>query len=126
MAKLNHLETWLEKRRDLAEFYNSQFESTDVTTPVELRHNRHVHTYYVIRTKKRDAIEKVLQDADIASQVHYPIPLHKQSAFKQLGYKPGDFPVAEETANEILSLPLYPELTRDQIQLITERVLSVF
>ena len=58
--------------------------------------------------------------------MHYPIPLHIQPAFKKLGYKEGDFPVAEETANEILTLPLYPELTRNQIQHIAERVLSVF
>lgn len=125
-VKLNHLETWLEKRREHAHFYNTCFENTPIKTPVERVGNRHVHTYYVIRTQKRDAIETVLHQEDIATQVHYPIPLHQQPAFKKMGHKEGDFPVAEKTAKEILSLPLYPELTREQIQHITERVLSVF
>jgi len=125
-VKLKHLETWLEKRRDHAQFYNTCFENTNIKTPIERAGNRHIYTYYVIRTQKRNAIEKALQEADIAAQVHYPIPLHIQPAFKKLGYKEGDFPVAEETANEILTLPLYPELTRNQIQHIAERVLSVF
>lgn len=125
-VKLNHLETWLEKRRDHAHFYNACFENTPVQTPIEREGNRHVHTYYVIRTKQRNAIEQALHKVDIATQVHYPIPLHKQPAFKKLGYKEGDFPVAEETAHEILSLPLYPELTREQIQHIATQVLSVF
>ncbi|MGA1195485.1 MAG: DegT/DnrJ/EryC1/StrS family aminotransferase [Candidatus Latescibacterota bacterium] len=125
-VKLSHLETWLEKRRDHAQFYNACFKNTPIQTPVERDGNRHVHTYYVIRTQKRDAIETVLHKEDIATQVHYPIPLHQQPAFKKMAHKEGDFPVAEKTAKEILSLPLYPELTREQIQHIAERVLSVF
>ena len=124
-VKLNHLETWLEKRRDHAHFYNTCFENTNIKTPIEREGNRHVHTYYVIRTQQRNAIEKALQEANIATQVHYPIPLHQQPAYKNLGYKAGDFPVSEKAATEILSLPLYPELTRDQIQHVAECVLSV-
>lgn len=125
-VKLAHLDTWLEARRQHAHVYNTCFQNTDVKTPTERENNRHVHTYYVIRTQKRNDIEKALQVADIASQVHYPIPLHLQPAFKELGYKKGNFPIAENAATEILSLPLYPELTHDQIQHIVDRVLSVF
>ncbi|MBT3602668.1 MAG: DegT/DnrJ/EryC1/StrS family aminotransferase [Candidatus Latescibacteria bacterium] len=125
-VKLGHLETWLEKRRDHAHFYNACFENTEVRTPVEHKDNRHVYTYYVIRTQKRSKIEDALQKADIAAQIHYPISLHQQPAFKKLGYKNGDFPVAEKAADEILTLPLYPELKREQIQHIATQVLRVF
>lgn len=125
-VKLSHLDTWLEKRRDHAHFYNTCFENTEVRTPVEQVGNRHVYTYYVIRTQKRDAIEKTLLKADIAAQIHYPIPLHLQPAFKKLGYQTGDFPVAESAAVEILTLPLYPELTPEQIKYVADQVLSVF
>lgn len=125
-VKLKHLETWLEKRREHAQLYNTYFANTPVKPPIERAGNRHIYTYYVIRTQQRTAIEQALQKADIVAQIHYPIPLHLQPAFKKLGYKKGDFPITEASAKEILTLPLYPELTPEQIQHVSERVLSVF
>ena len=124
-VKLNHLESWLEQRRKHATLYNACFENSSVKTPVERPGNRHVHTYYVIRTRKRTEIEAALHQADIATQIHYPIPLHKQPAYRHLGYTAGAFPCAEKAADEILSLPLYPELTQAQIKQIAQLVLGV-
>ncbi|MDP6042162.1 MAG: DegT/DnrJ/EryC1/StrS family aminotransferase [Candidatus Latescibacteria bacterium] len=124
-VKLNYLDDWLKKRRAHARLYNQLFAEYDaIKTPVERDHNLHVHTYYVIRTSKRDAVMQKLHNHEIDAIIHYPIPLHLQPAFSDLGYRSGDFPIAEQSATEILSLPLYPELEPNQIEYIAEQVLS--
>jgi dTDP-4-amino-4,6-dideoxygalactose transaminase len=122
-VKLKHLDDWLERRRAHVRLYNTLFAESDILTPVERSNNRHVYTYYVIRTKKRDAVMQALKNNNIDAIIHYPLPLHLQPAFRNLGYKLGDFPIAEQAAHEILSLPLYPEMTTDHIQQIAEQVL---
>ena len=86
----------------------------DISLPEELPYNKAVYHLYVIRTKERDALQRDLTQAGIGTGVHYPIPLHLQKAYAWLGYAPGDFPVAERVAAEILSLPIYPQLTYEQ------------
>ena len=124
-VKLKHLDQWLERRRANVRLYNQLFAESRVQTPIETSDSRHVYTYYVIRSEQRDQILEGLNKEDIQAQIHYPIPLHLQPAFRDLNCKKGDFPVAEQAADEILSLPLYPELESAQIQQIADAVLKI-
>jgi len=119
-VKLKYLDEWNEKRRKNASIYNELLKDLGVGTPYEGEYARHVFHLYVIRTKRRDEVYKFLQEKGIACGIHYPFPLHLQKAYRYLGYKEGDFPVAEECAKEVLSLPIYPELKRTQIEYIAE------
>ena len=123
-VKLKHLDNWLTKRRKHVTLYNNLFAASDIQTPTETADTHHVYTYYVIRSNRRAAIQKSLESSDISSQSHYPIPLHLQPAYRDLGYKIGDFPVAETAAEQILSLPLYAEMTSDQVERVAEQVLK--
>ncbi|GAJ08223.1 unnamed protein product, partial [marine sediment metagenome] len=109
-VKLKYLEEWNEKRRKNASIYSKLLKDLDVTTPYKEEYAKHVYHLYVVRIKKRDAVYKSLQNKGIACGIHYPLPLHLQRAYHSLGYKKGDFPVAEECAKEVISLPIYPEL----------------
>jgi dTDP-4-amino-4,6-dideoxygalactose transaminase len=123
LVKLNHLEDWTEKRRAHARTYAALFQEADldagrggpVTLPVECEGYRHVYHLFVIRVEDRDALQAYLKDKGIATGIHYPIPLHLQPAFQHIGGKPGQFPVSERVAGGMLSLPMYPELTEEQI-----------
>ena len=119
-VKLKHLEEWIELRREKAALYGSLLEGGDTRAPIEGANSRHVFTYYVIRTENRDALQEALQEAGIDTVIHYPVPLHLQPAYEDLGYTEGDFPVAEESAERILSLPLYPELGDEEIRRIAQ------
>ncbi|OGG46471.1 MAG: erythromycin biosynthesis sensory transduction protein eryC1 [Candidatus Handelsmanbacteria bacterium RIFCSPLOWO2_12_FULL_64_10] len=122
-VKLRHLDEWLERRRARAQVYTRLLEDA-VVTPKEMPYARHVYTYYVIRTRHRNRVQAALKERGIDAIIHYPIPLHLQPAYKCLGHKKGDFPVAERQAEEILSLPLYAELEEGQIKEIVEVILS--
>jgi dTDP-4-amino-4,6-dideoxygalactose transaminase len=87
---------------------------------------KHVYHLYVIRAPRRDDLAKHLEANGISTGLHYPIPLHMQAAFKQLGYKAGDFPVTEKAANEILSLPMYPELTPEMIKYVAQNIRAFY
>ena len=119
-VKLKYLDEWNEKRRKNASIYNGLLKDSGVITPYEEKYAKHVYHLYVIRVKKRDRVYKFLQGKGILCGIHYPLPLHLQKAYQYLGYKEGDFPVAEECAREVLSLPIYPELKRNQIEYIVE------
>jgi len=123
--KLKHLETWQEERRKRAAYYDRKFEETGLTgkgwlqTPVALYRDsgvRNYHTYhqYVIRARKRDDLQAWLKDRQIGTSIYYPLSLHLQKCFADLGYREGDFPESERAAREVLALPVYPELTSDQ------------
>lgn len=122
-VKLRHLDAWLEARRAKAQVYNRLLEDA-VVTPTEMPYARHVYTYYVIRTKQRDRVQAALKERGIDAIIHYPIPLHLQPAYRSLGYRKGDFPVAERQSGEILSLPLYAELEETQIKEVVETVMG--
>ena len=115
-VKLRHLEAWNEARRRHARQYGELLgEAADVVLPMEAPYGRHVYHIYAIRIPRRDEVKRHLESVGIFCGLHYPIPLHLQAMCVDLGYREGDFPVAEECARTFLSLPIYPELTREQV-----------
>jgi dTDP-4-amino-4,6-dideoxygalactose transaminase len=125
-AKLKHLPQWNERRRAIARRYDELFRShlDGITLPYESPRTKAVYHLYVIRVKNRDQLQAHLAQADIMTQAHYPTPLHLQKAYANLGHKEGDFPVAEEAAAEILSLPMYPQLGHHQQERIVQEVIK--
>ena len=117
------LDQWNAGRRAVARQYNTHLAGTGVITP-EDSGETHVWHVYAIRVPggKRDAMKDFLWERGIGTGIHYPVPLHLQPAYKYLGYKPGSLPVAEEKARQILSLPMYPELTKGQIKTIVKYI----
>jgi dTDP-4-amino-4,6-dideoxygalactose transaminase len=115
-VKLKHLAGWNAKRRERAAEYNQLFAASEggVQTPYEPSWSRAVYHLYVVRTQDREGLMAHLGKAGIGSGIHYPIPLHRQKAYEALGYKAGDFPVTEKVASEIVSLPMFPNLTPEQ------------
>jgi dTDP-4-amino-4,6-dideoxygalactose transaminase len=110
-VKLRHLERWTEARRALASKYNELFGDSGVERPKEMSWARHVYHVYTLRSGDRDALRAALQQDGIQSGVHYPVPVHLQPAYVDLGYGRGAFPRAEAAADQVLSIPLYPELS---------------
>ena len=123
-AKLKHLAEWNEARRSHAALYKQQLESLPLVLPYENPQAKHIYHLFVIRTPHRDALQNHLKELGIFTGIHYPIPIHAQKAFAYLGYQTGDFPVTEKAVNEILSLPMYAELTDDEITRITTTIKS--
>lgn len=123
-VKLKYLDNWNLKRRENAKFYTSLLKELDVVTPYEDPNGEHVYHLYVIKVKNRDKLKKFLHRKEIGAGIHYPLPIHLQPAYKSLGYKKGDFPTSEKLANEIISLPMYAELTREQIIYIVGEIKS--
>jgi len=113
-AKFPHLDSWNEKRRELAQRYTEHLVPLGVITPVEREWAKHVYHLYIICSAKRDELQALLKQKGIASEVYYPIPPHLADPCRKFGYKEGDFPHAEKAALETLALPLYPELTLEQ------------
>lgn len=124
-VRLRHLEEWNEERRIVAGRYKLLFAEKKlldrIIIPTEQAGNRHVYHQYVVRAQKRDELQKYLGEHGITSRVYYPLPLHMQHCFADLGYKKGDFPIAEQLADEVLALPMFPELLPEE----QERVVSV-
>jgi dTDP-4-amino-4,6-dideoxygalactose transaminase len=115
-AKLTMLASWTARRRELAAIYDRELKGVgDLRTPFERKGSTHVYHLYVLRTSRRDELQKYLSELDIATALHYPVPLHVQEGLKFLGYRQGDFPVSESAARECLAIPLYPELSDAQI-----------
>jgi dTDP-4-amino-4,6-dideoxygalactose transaminase len=121
--KLRHIDEYNQKRQNIAKIYTSVLHNT-VQCPVEIQDRTHVYHQYTIRTPERNEVKKALEDNSISSVVYYPIPLHLQEAFKFLGHSIGDFPESETAANEVLSLPIYPEMEPDTAEIIAEAVLK--
>lgn len=115
-VKLRHLERWTEARRRLAATYRRLLAGTAARTPRERPGVRHVYHVYAVRLPQRDGWRARLHEMGIQTGVHYPVPMHLQPAYRDLGYKAGDFPVAEGVAREVLSLPLFPEMTDAQVE----------
>jgi dTDP-4-amino-4,6-dideoxygalactose transaminase len=124
-VKLKYLEGWTEGRRAAASRYNELLAGSEYSTPAELAHNRHVYHVYAIRTSNRQQVQKWLQSQDVQSNIHYPVPVHLMAAHQDLGYQAGQFPHAESAANEVLSLPMFPELTEEQTAQVANALLSV-
>jgi dTDP-4-amino-4,6-dideoxygalactose transaminase len=129
-VKLKHLDKWTEGRRQVAKKYNDLLKNLSaIILPTEMQYAKHVYHLFVIQineggNKKRDELSKFLNDNGVSTGLHYPIPLHLQPCFKDLGYKKGDFPVTEKLAECGLSLPMYPELSDEQISYVTEKIIT--
>jgi dTDP-4-amino-4,6-dideoxygalactose transaminase len=122
-AKLRRLAAWNEARRQAARRYEELLKDLPITLPETLPGNEHVWHLYVVRVPdKRDEVLRKLNVAGVGAGIHYPVPIHLQGAFRSLGHQPGDFPVAEAAAREILSLPLFPQITAEQQERVAEEL----
>jgi dTDP-4-amino-4,6-dideoxygalactose transaminase len=145
-VKLPHLDSWSEKRRANAELYTKLFKEKGLAEKEGLTEfdsnnrvllpkavykdlglkNYHIYNQYVIRVEKRDELREFLKASDIGTEIYYPVPFHLQECFKDLCYKNGDFPVAEFCAESSLALPIFPELTNEQIEFVVEKISEFF
>ncbi len=116
--KLKRLPKWNKMRQKAAQVYNRLLEDLNLITPYTDSFVKHVYHVYAVRIKKRDEAHAALKAKDIAAIIHYPIPLHLQKAYQQLSYTKGDFPVSEQVAQEVLSLPMYPHIKEQQIKIV--------
>ncbi|OGW37910.1 MAG: erythromycin biosynthesis sensory transduction protein eryC1 [Nitrospirae bacterium GWD2_57_9] len=122
-VKFKHIDEYNAKRRNNALAYNSHLSAPGIQTPSEEKGTTHVFHQYTIKVKNRDTVKQRLDAGNVtSSMIYYPVPLHLQAAYRDLGIKPGSLPVAEQTALEVLSLPMYPELTEDQIRTVADAV----
>ena len=118
LTKMKYLERWTEKRREIARFYIEGLSDLPVSLPVEGKKEFAVYHSFVIQTKNRDKLKDYLAERGIDAKIHYPIPAHLQEVSTESMYKSGDYPVAERLSDEILSLPIYPELTEEQMECV--------
>ena len=126
-VKLGHLDEWIEQRRHIAEFYSQLFrDMADVQLPCTAPRTRHSFNYYTIRLRNRgidrDGLREYLSSKGIATAIYYPLSLHLQEVYKPLGHKMGDFPESEHAQGEVLSLPMYPELSEAQMKKIVTAI----
>lgn len=129
-VKLKYLESWTAGRRRNAEFYNTMFQeqrltSEIVTLPPCVR-ERHIYNQYVIRVKDRDRLKEFLKSQGISTEIYYPLPMHLQECFEHLGYLRGDFPVSEESAQQVLAIPIYPELTEEKSRYVVNKISELY
>jgi dTDP-4-amino-4,6-dideoxygalactose transaminase len=125
-VKLKHLDSWTSERRRVARRYSELLAGTPLQLPVEAEYAKSAWHLYVVRHPKRDELKKYLEANKIGCALHYPLPLHLQKCYASLGYKEGDFPVAEKAARECLSLPIYPEMTDAQIHRVAQVIRAFF
>jgi dTDP-4-amino-4,6-dideoxygalactose transaminase len=134
-VKLRYLPTWNQQRRDHATHYDQLFRKANLTAgkvsegivlPITDPRAGHVFHQYVIRAPRRDELRQYLTDQKIGSEIYYPVPLHLQTSLAYLGYKKGDFPISEAAANEVLALPMYPELREDEQQTVVDAIATFY
>src|SRR5437773_7355252 len=125
--KLQRLEQWNQARRSIATLYRARLaEASDVRLVADTPGSRSVYHLFVVRVPQRDWVREFLQSRGIATGLHYPLPLHQQVAYRHLGLAEGAFPVTEQAAGEILSLPMYPEMQADQVDYVSETLIECF
>ncbi len=125
-VKLKHLDTWNEKRSRNAALYDSLFASSPVRIPAIDSNNVSIYHQYTVTVPERDKLQQFLTENQIGSAVFYPKPLHLQDCFQELGYRPGDLPVSEELCDQVLSLPVYPELSAEQIEHVARTAIKYY
>jgi dTDP-4-amino-4,6-dideoxygalactose transaminase len=125
-AKFPHLEAWNTKRKANAAYYNKQFKKLPLMLPVIDDGTSHIFHHYVIRTARRDELQQFLKEKGIMTGIYYPLPLHLQPCFAYLGYREGDFPIAEQAAKTSLALPIYPELKKAERAYVAETIKAFF
>jgi dTDP-4-amino-4,6-dideoxygalactose transaminase len=123
-VKLKYLESWHEGRRRNAALYDQLLAGSKVVTPKIDEGNWSIYNQYVVRigTGKRDAVKQKLAERGIGTAIYYPLGLHEQQCFKSLGYRQGDFPETERACREVLALPIYPELSEEQIRYVAQEL----
>ena len=127
LAKLPHLAGWSERRRENAAYYDRALQGVGDVRPVAIDpKNESIYNQYTIRTERRDALQKHLQALGIGTSIYYPLPLHLQPCFSYLGYKKGSMPESERAAAEVVSLPVFPELARAQLDEVIDGIRSFF
>ena len=125
--KLKYLKSWTQERQEIANFYNENLQGiNDLILPVVTHGATHSYHLYVVRTSKRDKLKTFLEENGIGTMIHYPIPPHLQEAYAFLGYKKGDFPIAEEIANTCLSLPIWPGMLTEQVEFVSRKIKQYF
>ncbi len=125
--KLTRLDKWNELRQKSADYYNSLLKDVqEVVTPKVSEYSSHIYHVYAVRVKNRDNVINHLRQNGIGALIHYPIPLHLQKAYESLGYKQDDFPISEKVASEIISLPMFPHITKEQIELVVTTIKESF
>ncbi|HEX3797836.1 MAG TPA: DegT/DnrJ/EryC1/StrS family aminotransferase [Verrucomicrobiae bacterium] len=125
-VKLKHLDKWTHERRRVAHRYHELLKDTPLQLPLEADYAESVYHVYAVRHPRRDDLKKHLDENQVGCGLHYPLPLHLQKCYSNLGYKAGDFPVSEKAARECLSLPMFPDLTEEQIQRVVSVIKTFF
>lgn len=128
-VKLDYLDDWSRRRAENARIYDAAFARAgleEVTTPTALPGFHHIYNQYVIRVRRRDALREALGRDGVGTEIYYPIPLHLQQCFAYLGHRAGEFPESERAALETLALPIYPELTSEQLQYVVGRIAAFY
>jgi dTDP-4-amino-4,6-dideoxygalactose transaminase len=129
-VKLKYLDGWSQARQRNAAFYDAAFASAGLgerlATPLRSRGGRHIYNQYVVRAQNRDGLRSFLAERQIGTEIYYPVPLHLQQCFAYLGYRAGDFPHSEQAAARTLALPIYPELTPEQLGYVVESVAKFY
>ncbi|MDH4226196.1 MAG: DegT/DnrJ/EryC1/StrS family aminotransferase [Deltaproteobacteria bacterium] len=129
-VKFRKLDEWTNRRIENAAYYGKLFGAAglagSVTPPAHVVDGRHVYNQYVIRCKKRDGLREHLTKAGVGTDIYYPVPLHFQDCYKALGYKKGSFPVSEAAAKEVLAIPVYPELKREEIKYVVDSIYAFY
>jgi dTDP-4-amino-4,6-dideoxygalactose transaminase len=126
LAKLKYLNKWNKARRHLATFYLSGLKGLPVQVTQETKNAQHVYHLFTIQTSHRDRLARYLKEKGISTGIHYPVSIHHTPTFKYLKYKNGDFPVSEKASQELLSLPMYPELTKTSVQFVVTEIKKYF
>jgi len=125
-VKLRRLEAWIEARRAWAKEYERWLEPASVIRPRERANTRHVYCLYTIRSQHRDQLQKGLEGTGMQTAVHYPLPIHLMPAYADSRYQAGDFPIAEECAGSVLSLPLYPQMKAEEVREVAARICELY
>jgi dTDP-4-amino-4,6-dideoxygalactose transaminase len=125
-VKLNYLDEWIASRRNLAAHYNKLLAGSNVLLPAEPPGYQHVYHLYVIRSQNRDALQTHLKERGVGTAIHYPNPVHLQPFYSNNMDRHGEFPIAEKICNEILSLPMFPELTEEQVEVVASEIAGLF
>jgi len=121
-VKLRHLDAWIEGRRRIADLYRQNLNQGPTAPPQDDPQGRHIYHQFTVRVPQRDALQEYLKGKGIATMIYYPVPIHQQRVYAHLGYEEGNLPESERAAKEVLSLPIYPELTPEQVGFITETI----
>jgi len=123
-VKLRYIDAWNRRRQQVAAWYRAALQGSDLVLPEVRPGSAHIYHLYVVRTNDRSALQRHLAEAGVATSIHYPLPLHLQPAFRDLGYHAGELPNIEAATGQILSLPMFPELTQEQVEWVAAAILA--